>query len=259
MLFWPGLCFSCISFRCLILVQDIVYGVNNRPYKPPAAASIVTKTSKSDKQPSAEDSEEEKRKKLRMQQQMAFQKEASKRISTLAPAARSSFQNIPESNGSLTTTAQPTTAAPNNLSAKIASSQAPPPINVGKNDFDKDNQARQNRLSKYGAMSTIVPTPGFVIKTKRNTGTKVFINICSHNSVPFKPETNSTANEVDPDKQLYMIISTPLEYQNEKDGSYCIIYDVVVHPDEVFVCTINSSGTARTRVSCSSSQYPFSL
>ena len=226
--------------------------MNNRPYKPPAPAATVTKVSKPEKQPSIEESEEEKRKKLRMQQQLAFQKEASRRISTLAPPARSSFQNVAES-AVAKPAAQPTTnsannLSANNLSAKIATSQAPPQINVTNTDFDRDNQARQNRLSKYGTMTTVVPNPGFVIKTKRNTGTKVFINICSHNSVPFKPETNSTSNEVDPEKQLYMIISTPLEYQNEKDGSYCIIYDVVVHPDEVFVCTINSSGNARTRV-----------
>jgi hypothetical protein len=48
-----------------------------------------------------------------------------------------------------------------------------------------------------------------------------------------------------------MVVSTPLEYQNEKDGSYCIIYDCVVHPDEVFVCTINASGEARNRVRAS--------
>ncbi len=244
-----------------------MYSVNNRPVRalPPAP---VTEVKTKVVAPTAEESAEEKRKKLRMQQQLAFQKEASRRISTLpvppqskSPVATPTAATAPV-NPSSTSSVSPPVAASNtpavgggngasggsgkvsNIPAKIAA-QVGPAIAIGGNDFERDNQARQQRLSKYGAMSVITPVPGFAIKTKRNTGTKVFINICSHEKVPFKTEPTT---EIDPDKSLYMIVGTPLEYQNEKDGSYCIIYDVVVHPDEIFVCTINSSGIARHRL-----------
>jgi hypothetical protein len=233
-----------------------------------------------------EESEQEKRKRLRMIQQAAFKTEASKRMSVLpstgatspkGPSLASVVTAAVAANNSVTS---PTSTAPISSSSSAApitptstSSTSPVPanrqqsivskisnstspqvtINTGKGDFERDNIARQQRLSKYGTMTVVNPTPGFVIKTKRNTGTKVFINLCSHASVPFKPEPvegagPAGANEVDANKVLYMIIGTPFEYQNEKDKSYCIIYDVLVHPDEIFVCTINASGLARHRL-----------
>jgi preprotein translocase subunit SecD len=167
----------------------MVYAVNNRPQKV-RAPELEHKSSKTEiKQPSltAEDSEEEKRKKLRMQQQLAFQKEASRRMSTL-PAAAAVAASIEPSTSAKSLQH---TSSNNNLTAKIAASASQAPsISINKGDFEKDNANRLARLSRYGAMTLATPTPGFAIKTKRNTGTKVFINICSHPSVPFKPEPN---------------------------------------------------------------------
>jgi preprotein translocase subunit SecD len=167
----------------------MVYAVNNRPVKL-RAPELEQKSSKTEiKQPSltAEDSEEEKRKKLRMQQQLAFQKEASRRMSTL-PAAAAVAASIEPSTSAKSLQS---TSSNNNLTAKIAASASQAPsISINKGDFEKDNANRLARLSRYGAMTLATPTPGFAIKTKRNTGTKVFINICSHPSVPFKPEPN---------------------------------------------------------------------
>lgn len=74
---------------------------------------------------------------------------------------------------------------------------------------------------------------------------KIFINITTHQHVPYKTEAS---NDLDLSKTMYMCVNTPNEYQNEKDGNYCVIYDVVVHPSEVYICTIDSTGAARDRV-----------
>ncbi|MCL4419287.1 hypothetical protein M1146_04260, partial [Patescibacteria group bacterium] len=74
---------------------------------------------------------------------------------------------------------------------------------------------------------------------------KIFINLCSHQIIPFKAEVRST---IDVHKTIFMLVSLPLEYQNEKDLSYCIIYDIVVNPDEIYMTNIDSSGAARHRI-----------
>jgi hypothetical protein len=236
-----------LSFITSIWIYELVYGAKNRPKRAlPSTTSYGSSSGKGQlaaKEVVPVETEEEKRKKLRMQQQAAFQREASRRMSVV-PGVKVAGANGANSD--------------QNAAARVSISSAVSPVvppaapvtpNGGVDNFERDNIQRQQRLSRYGNMTVVTPTPGFVLKTKRNTGTKVFINICSHNAVPFKPEENAKANDVDENKLIYMLVGQPFEYQNEKDGSYCIIYDVIVHPDEVFASSINPTGTARNRVS----------
>lgn len=89
----------------------------------------------------------------------------------------------------------------------------------------------------------ITPFPGIVIKTKRNqdNNMKVFINICSHEEIPYQEETMATSsNEKDSshyaEKTINMLINTPIEYENHKDHQLCIIYDIIIHPKELLFC-----------------------
>jgi preprotein translocase subunit SecD len=167
----------------------MVYAVNNRPQKvrAPELEHKSSKINKTHPPCTPQNTNQQKRKTLRTQQQRAYQKQASRRMSTL-PAAAAVAASIEPSTSAKSLQH---TSSNNNLTAKIAASASQAPsISINKGDFEKDNANRLARLSRYGAMTLATPTPGFAIKTKRNTGTKVFINICSHPSVPFKPEPN---------------------------------------------------------------------
>jgi hypothetical protein len=55
-----------------------------------------------------------------------------------------------------------------------------------------DLEQRAELLGEFGPLETVVPTPGFVLKTRRlEGGTKVFVNICSHKSIPIGIEVAS--------------------------------------------------------------------
>jgi hypothetical protein len=47
-----------------------------------------------------------------------------------------------------------------------------------------------------------------------------------------------------------MVVSTPTEQTNDKDGSYCVIYDVLVHPDVTLACSLDAAGDVRHKVFC---------
>ena len=106
-------------------------------------------------------------------------------------------------------------------------------------------QQRVLQIASYGPIRVVKPTPSFVMKTKRNNGTKIFVNVCLHDFVPF----GSSDKGLDDSKLVYMVVSAPLEHQNEKDGSYCVVYDVVISPQEVAAASNDETGRIRGRVS----------
>lgn len=163
------------------------------------------------------------------------------------------------------------------------------PSDENTDDYDQDQQddiyrfddstQRVHRISSFGPIQLITPTPNFVLKTKRPDGIKIFVNFCVHSAVPYtvaahksggekkKPEVpqgenplrspvgssskesnNTDKNTAEAKAPLYMLLGAPVEYQNDKDGGYCIIYDIVVHEDEVYVCSIDSTGEARNNL-----------
>lgn len=101
-------------------------------------------------------------------------------------------------------------------------------------------------LSKYSAqMVSVTPAVGFVVKTKRlHTGVKVFLNITKSDRIPYAGSGVNT--------KVCMVVNTPCEGSKDDGhgGSVAfVMYDFLVHPDEVYVATIDSTGQARERLS----------
>lgn len=194
-------------------------------------------------------SQEDQLKQFKLQQQQEFQKEALARIqqnpslsSTLLPASKK-FTPITTSGEDLGST--PMVTNPMLLNGRGGGSDKLS-LNGGSG---RDSFAPRDKQGSNH--SVVVPNVGFVLKTKRSNGTKIFINICSHESVPYKPERSRNVVELDEKKLIFMILNVPLEYQNEKDQSVCVIYDAIVHPEELIFSSNDASGAVKHRVSSS--------
>lgn len=95
-------------------------------------------------------------------------------------------------------------------------------------------------------LKTVVPTPGFVLKTRRtgaNGAQKVFINICHDRNVPTANAFKGSA------RWPFMLASTARSYA-DKDGSEYIVYDIVVNSQVMKDCdeTVDESHTLRDMV-----------
>ena len=114
-------------------------------------------------------------------------------------------------------------------------------------DEDVKNQQHLLHIASFGPIRVVKPTPSFVMKTKRHSGTKIFVNVCTHDFVPFKRMDSGamSSNNV----FTYMVVSTPLEHTNEKDSSYCVVYDVVVNAKVISLSSTDETGRARASVS----------
>lgn len=66
------------------------------------------------------------------------------------------------------------------------------------------------------------PIPGFVLKTRRGDGSKVFVNICHHASVP---QTSAFKGS---NRWPFMLASVAREWADGNNGS-AVVYDIVVH------------------------------
>lgn len=223
--------------------QDTVDCTPNRPK--PVAKQVVPVV----QQKVQEETPEEKLRKLKMQQQEEFQRAAMERMRqpSTAPtsgsgrADRASLLAAPSTTGNASSAATASTTATASKSSQMTAEVACQLL-----DTDVDTEERRRRMLYYGELRTITPSPGFVVKTKRSNGTKIFVNVCSSTAVPLKTEPSST--RIDANKKIYMLVNTPVEHQNEKDGSYCVLYDVLVHPDELTVCALDATGAARARL-----------
>jgi hypothetical protein len=85
------------------------------------------------------------------------------------------------------------------------------------------------------------PTPGVVIRTKKEDGTIIFVNLCHHSSIPCLNICRKASHSFYPDylhlnfKQLtlsegrYLMYLGPLKKLEARDGPG-LITDVVIHP-----------------------------
>lgn len=110
---------------------------------------------------------------------------------------------------------------------------------------DMKNKRRIQLLCTFGPMQVVVPKPSFVVKTKRVDGTKIFVNFCTHDLVPF----NSRDEEISENRRLiYLLVGAPVEHTNERDNNYCVVYDVVLSAQEVEMANNDFTGDSRGRV-----------
>lgn len=247
--------------------QEIVDGIPNRPRPKivPVAANPNPSTTTA-QSAVVEESPEERIRKMKMQQQEEFQRNALERmrqnpslstsLSTPSPTggnspvvsvkASSSHKNAVATNSTTSTSS----VSSNNVASKTGNMTSEVACQLL--DTDIDVEERRRRMQYFGELKLVTPTPGYVVKTKRSSATKLFVNICSSPAIPLKTEPSST--RIDPQKKLYMLVNTPVEHQNEKDGSYCVLYDIIVHPDELTICALDATGSARARMNNQSMQ-----
>jgi hypothetical protein len=180
-------------------------------------------------------------------------------VAAASPPPAATQNASPLRSGSVATTASPmrnnSTLVRNNVTSVSTHVEPASDFRASSSEelSDQQHAQRLQQMLSFGPLVMHAPTPAFVMKTKRNDLTKIFVNVCTHVAVPYKAEepSSSSGEAYDMRKTVYMLVGQPLEYQNEKDKSYCVIYDIVVNPDEVYVCSIDSTGIARNRVSVS--------
>lgn len=84
--------------------------------------------------------------------------------------------------------------------------------------------------------TTVVPRPGFCVKTKKENGEKIFINVCQADNVPQPKDITeedllALLESEDPfGFRVPMSIGEP-HAEIDKSGHGCTAYDVVIHPD----------------------------
>ncbi|XP_061176430.1 PIH1 domain-containing protein 1-like [Saccostrea echinata] len=88
---------------------------------------------------------------------------------------------------------------------------------------------------KKVSWTTVLPKPGFCLKTKKENGEKVFINVCQAENVPQPKEITEEEllkllESEDPfGFRVPMSIGEP-HAEIDKSGQGCTAYDVVIHP-----------------------------
>ncbi|KAM9465953.1 protein kintoun [Clarias gariepinus] len=87
----------------------------------------------------------------------------------------------------------------------------------------------------------IHPSPHHVLKTSVNGKEKCFINICSNNLIN-KPTCEARANEQGQVGQCWSLpySLTPGRPDRDSRGNKCMIYDVVFHPDTLYMAGKNT-------------------
>lgn len=218
--------------------QEVVYATLNRPRpKVTAPPALVAPVAAKPVAQTNEEIAEERMRKLKIQQQEEFKRNAMERLRG---------QNSISRERSLNNEALDLSGKSNGSGRGGGGSNKNTVTAADLIDTESDVEERRRRLLSFGPMQSHTPVAGFVVKTKRSSGTKIFINICACPAVPLRPEPS--ASRIDAAKKLNLLINTPVEHQNEKDGSYCVLFDVVTHPDELHVCNIDASGQARARL-----------
>ncbi len=81
----------------------------------------------------------------------------------------------------------------------------------------------------------VVPTPGFVAKTRSSTkkGQKVFINLCQSDHIDKpSPVEGASTNADEVQMRIPLSLGPPRE-DLDKEGDVCTVYDVVFHPETI--------------------------
>jgi hypothetical protein len=97
---------------------------------------------------------------------------------------------------------------------------------------------------------SVEPIPGVVIKTKREDGTKIFVNVCHHSVIPVLNGENAYMNhpfysdylqlyftQFTLNKMRYVMHVAPLRETADKDGGTCFVSDVTVHSSVFEECS----------------------
>lgn len=145
----------------------------------------------------------------------------------------------------------------NNFSGKSSSSPRDSSMSMSMSAYPSSEDA--GLLEGANANSTngysIVPIPGFIMKTKRNSnGAKVFINVCEHSDV--SALAPSKLGLLKSHSSWPFMISSPgrMEKVGEKgkkgeEEEELLVFDVVLHPSILVMISTDESMSTRDLVS----------
>ncbi|XP_063435220.1 PIH1 domain-containing protein 1-like [Mytilus trossulus] len=98
------------------------------------------------------------------------------------------------------------------------------------------NKEEGDTSPSYGGVPyvTVVPSPGFCVKTKNDSGQKIFINVCHCDNVPQPRDIteDDLLKLLDSDDPFSFRVPMSLgepHAETDKSGSGCTVYDIVVH------------------------------
>lgn len=74
-------------------------------------------------------------------------------------------------------------------------------------------------------MIEIIPEPCYVMKLKDDSGSKFFVNVCSHSSI----DTGNVFVSLQPKESV------------ASDGAVCMVYDVVLNPEDISVVVLDKN------------------
>lgn len=101
------------------------------------------------------------------------------------------------------------------------------------------NEGSDSTKSTSTAGKMVTPTPGFILKTRRSDGSKVFVNICSHAEVPTANAFKGSA------RWPFMLASTCRSFGDQ--SSLAFVYDIVVNSSVLKECEDSQDETHQLR------------
>lgn len=106
-------------------------------------------------------------------------------------------------------------------------------------DTHGGESSTENAGALVSAPEPIQLNPGFVIKSKRVNGQKVFINVCDHPNIP--PPTKKRGHK----KWPVFVLSPSCKVSVDKHAEECHVLDVCVHPTVMNECQQDTTGEAK--------------
>lgn len=101
--------------------------------------------------------------------------------------------------------------------------------------------------AKQAAGIMVTPEPGFTVKTKvLPDGAKVFINLCTHEGLDLPSMKKRLNDEGESVEGMNVPISVgPVRTEKDKNGTECLVYDMIVNPKVLQDATDDETGQQR--------------
>lgn len=107
---------------------------------------------------------------------------------------------------------------------------------------DNEDELDDEKAGVLSAPKPIQLNPGFVIKSKRVNGLKVFFNVCDHDDIPQSDKKRGNK------KWPIFVLSPACKISVDKNADKCHVLDVCVHPSVMQECTTDTTGETKEEV-----------
>lgn len=109
-------------------------------------------------------------------------------------------------------------------------------------DFSRSNTTTSISSGGYPGKLTVTPEPGFVLKTRRDGGMKVFINVCECSEVP------SNGTKRGHKRWPVMVLGSTFRRTVDKNAEECAVIDVCVNSTTMQDCIADKSAETKEEV-----------